>query len=124
MATRAIRLPPTTSRPGPTFFGSASLSSSASPAEPPVTGATEPGWASEMVLISVIGGAILISNGILGEYVGRIFEEIKERPLYVLSQTANIKEHRGEGSDENLPGATAQRVPHEGATSRDPIARV
>jgi hypothetical protein len=36
-----------------------------------------------MVLTSLLGGAILISNGILGEYVGGIFEEIKDRPLYM-----------------------------------------
>jgi len=50
---------------------------------------TVPGWTSEMVLISLLGGAILISNGILGEYIGRIFEELKDRPLYIVSSTAN-----------------------------------
>lgn len=49
-----------------------------------------PGWASLVVLISLIGGAVLISNGILGEYVGRIFEEAKRRPLYIVSSTANL----------------------------------
>jgi dolichol-phosphate mannosyltransferase len=50
---------------------------------------TVPGWTSQMVLISVLGGAILISNGILGEYIGRIFEELKDRPLYIVSSSAN-----------------------------------
>jgi glycosyltransferase involved in cell wall biosynthesis len=50
---------------------------------------TAPGWTSQMVLISVLCGAILISNGILGEYIGRIFEELKDRPLYIVSSTAN-----------------------------------
>jgi polyisoprenyl-phosphate glycosyltransferase len=49
-----------------------------------------PGWASLVVLIALIGGAVLISNGILGEYVGRIFEEAKHRPLYIVSSMANI----------------------------------
>ncbi len=51
---------------------------------------TAPGWASQMVIMSVLSGAILISNGILGEYVGRIFEEIKGRPLYVISRRVNL----------------------------------
>ncbi|HZZ42422.1 MAG TPA: glycosyltransferase family 2 protein [Tepidisphaeraceae bacterium] len=50
----------------------------------------EPGWASLMVVLCLLGGAILISNGILGSYVGRIFEESKGRPLYVVSYTANL----------------------------------
>jgi polyisoprenyl-phosphate glycosyltransferase len=52
----------------------------------------EPGWTSLMVTICVLGGAVLISNGILGEYVGRIFEEAKDRPLYIVSYTANVSE--------------------------------
>src|SRR6185437_2122574 len=49
-----------------------------------------PGWSSLTVLISVIGGATLISIGMLGEYVGKIYEQGKNRPLYVVSQTVNI----------------------------------
>lgn len=40
------------------------------------------GWSTIVVLICLIGGSILISIGILGEYVARIFEEVKGRPLY------------------------------------------
>lgn len=50
------------------------------------------GWASLMVLVSLIGGSIMISIGILGEYVARIFDEIKERPLYVVYRTRNFGE--------------------------------
>jgi polyisoprenyl-phosphate glycosyltransferase len=55
---------------------------------------TVPGWASQMVLMSVLCGAILISNGILGEYIGRIFEELKDRPLYIISSKANTPPDR------------------------------
>ena len=48
------------------------------------------GWTTQVVLTSLLGGAILISNGILGEYVGRIFEEIKDRPLYVVARRVNF----------------------------------
>jgi dolichol-phosphate mannosyltransferase len=38
----------------------------------------------------VIGGAILISIGILGEYVGKLYEQTKNRPLYLVSRTFNV----------------------------------
>jgi dolichol-phosphate mannosyltransferase len=51
---------------------------------------TVPGWASLMVVTSVIGSSLLISIGILGQYVGRIYEQSKDRPLYLVSRTFNI----------------------------------
>jgi glycosyltransferase involved in cell wall biosynthesis len=41
------------------------------------------GWTTQIVLTSLLGGAILVSIGVLGEYVGRIYEELKDRPLYM-----------------------------------------
>jgi dolichol-phosphate mannosyltransferase len=52
---------------------------------------TVPGWTSLMVVVCLIGSAILISIGVLGEYVGRIFEESKGRPLYVVAESLNSK---------------------------------
>jgi dolichol-phosphate mannosyltransferase len=52
---------------------------------------TVPGWTSSIAITCLIGGAILMSIGVLGEYVGRIFEESKGRPLYLVSTTANIE---------------------------------
>ena len=49
-----------------------------------------PGWTSLMVVTSFIGSALLISVGILGQYVGRIYEQSKERPLYLVSRIFNI----------------------------------
>jgi len=42
------------------------------------------GWASTIVSINFIGGTILLTLGVIGEYVGRIYDEVKSRPLYVL----------------------------------------
>ncbi|MCS6884760.1 MAG: glycosyltransferase family 2 protein [Acidobacteriota bacterium] len=47
------------------------------------------GWASLVVLQCVIGGTILVCLGMIGEYIGRIYEEIKYRPLYMVYRTLN-----------------------------------
>jgi len=48
---------------------------------------TVPGWTSLTVVVSLIGSAMLMSIGILGEYVAKIYEQSKERPLYIVART-------------------------------------
>jgi polyisoprenyl-phosphate glycosyltransferase len=45
-----------------------------------------PGWASILVVISFLGGIQLTLMGMLGLYVGRIYEEVKARPIYILRE--------------------------------------
>jgi dolichol-phosphate mannosyltransferase len=45
------------------------------------------GWASLMVAIFFTAGVILTVLGIIGVYIGKIFIELKQRPLYVVSET-------------------------------------
>ena len=52
---------------------------------------TVPGWTSLMVVLCLIGSAILVSIGVLGEYIARIFEENKARPLYIVSESFNLQ---------------------------------
>lgn len=53
-----------------------------------------PGWATTMTIISLFGGLQLIGLGIIGEYIGRIFEEVKARPLYwVRAELGMEKDH-------------------------------
>ena len=47
-----------------------------------VRGGTIQGWTSILLTLLIIGGAILITLGIIGEYIARIFNEVKGRPLY------------------------------------------
>ena len=49
------------------------------------------GWTTIIITILFIGGVQLISIGVLGQYIGRIFEEIKGRPLYIINSTLNIE---------------------------------
>jgi len=51
---------------------------------------TIPGWTSVFIAIVFIGGIQLISIGILGEYIGRIYEEAKDRPLYIVDEDINF----------------------------------
>jgi dolichol-phosphate mannosyltransferase len=43
-----------------------------------------------MIVLCISNAALLITVGILGEYVGRIFEEIKGRPLYIVADAWNV----------------------------------
>ncbi len=45
-----------------------------------------PGWTALMISVLFIGGVQLICIGIMGEYIGRIYGEVKMRPLYVVSE--------------------------------------
>lgn len=53
-------------------------------------GADVPGYASLLVFILLVGGVQMIILGILGEYIGRIFIEVKHRPLYIVEKEVNI----------------------------------
>lgn len=58
-----------------------------------------PGWPTVVVSLMFFSGVQLLSIGILGEYVGRIFEEVKRRPLYLLRHSAG----RGHIEPKNEP---------------------
>jgi dolichol-phosphate mannosyltransferase len=52
------------------------------------------GWASTIVSITFLGGLILMTLGIIGEYVGRIYDEVKHRPLYVIRELVGFGDSR------------------------------
>lgn len=52
-------------------------------------GVTVEGWATIVVAVLFLGGVQLICLGILGEYLGRVFNEVKPRPVYIVEEVAN-----------------------------------
>jgi len=50
------------------------------------------GWASTIVSVTFLGGLVLMTLGIIGEYIGRIYDEVKHRPLYVIRESLGFTE--------------------------------
>jgi dolichol-phosphate mannosyltransferase len=70
------------------------------------TGGYLPGFGAVTILILLIGGLQLIALGLIGEYVGRIYDESKRRPLYIVSEQRNEPlAPRDLVHDEQLAGA-------------------
>ena len=57
-----------------------------------IMGIDVPGYASTLVFLLFFSGVNMIGLGILGEYVGRIFAEVKRRPIYLIKETIGIEE--------------------------------
>lgn len=51
-----------------------------------ILGNTVSGWASIMVSIWFVGGALLLGIGIVGEYIGKIYKEVKNRPRFIIKE--------------------------------------
>ena len=51
-----------------------------------IFGAVVPGWASVTAPLYALGGMIMLSLGIVGEYVGKIYMEVKQRPRYLVEE--------------------------------------
>jgi dolichol-phosphate mannosyltransferase len=68
-----------------------------------------PGWGYHALLISLylLGGCILCSLGVVGEYVGRVYEQVKGRPLYLLKESSPLRE----GAVQAQPGAALRARP-------------
>jgi dolichol-phosphate mannosyltransferase len=60
-----------------------------------LSGSYLPGFGSITIAILLLGGIQLIAIGIIGEYVGRIYDEVKGRPLYVVRATRNLRQTEG-----------------------------
>ena len=62
-----------------------------------IIGGAIPGWTSTVAPLYLLGGVQLLFLGIVGEYIGKIYSEVKNRPRYIIQETINFDE-------ENVPG--------------------
>ena len=60
------------------------------------TNTTVDGWASTLAVLLFFSGLSLIFHSIIGEYVGRIYEETKNRPLYIVRDTIGFDDEKNE----------------------------
>ncbi|HTA19155.1 MAG TPA: glycosyltransferase family 2 protein [Polyangia bacterium] len=62
--------------------------------------AVVPGWTTITIMVALGSSAQLLMTGILGEYVGRIYEEVKRRPLYVIADEINLGKPRSRAASD------------------------
>jgi dolichol-phosphate mannosyltransferase len=60
-----------------------------------------PGWATLMFAVSLASSAQLLMIGILGEYLGRVYDEVKRRPLYLVEATQNFGPRTEDAAESN-----------------------
>ena len=66
-----------------------------------IAGVDLPGYASLMVVILFLGGIQLISLGVLGEYLGRVFIEVKRRPIYLIDRVYHFPNGEADARDDS-----------------------
>jgi glycosyltransferase involved in cell wall biosynthesis len=75
-------------------------------------GGDVPGYASLIVSIMFFSGVQLISLGVLGQYIGRVYEEVKERPLFIITEAIGMDEKQaGRIANDRMPRPAAHNEP-------------
>jgi glycosyltransferase involved in cell wall biosynthesis len=72
-------------------------------------GRVVPGWTTLMVFAALGFSAQFFMIGVLGEYVGRIYEEVKRRPIYIVRDTANLGQGGVQVAGEQMPSTDSRQ---------------
>lgn len=83
-----------------------------------INGNPVPGYASLMVVVLFLGAMNIAATGILGEYVGRIYSEVRNRPLYLVREARGIDEHDA-GARDRIDSARSQLTVREAGSRRN-----
>jgi dolichol-phosphate mannosyltransferase len=59
-----------------------------------------PGLPTTVLVISFFSGVQLLALGVVGEYIGRIYDETKRRPMYIVDRKVNFSEPAGPSADQ------------------------
>lgn len=73
---------------------------------------TVAGWSSTITLITCFSGVQLLSLGVIGEYIAKIFVEVKRRPLYIVDEKSNICRAKRKKPENNRRPFSGSLSPH------------
>ena len=74
-----------------------------------ITGHVVAGWSSSFISTTLIGGIQLISLGVIGEYVGKIYMETKSRPRYIIEERKGLHHRKAEFDTEKSDTERGER---------------
>ena len=82
-----------------------------------LTGIYSPrGWASTMAVILLVGGVQLVMLGVIGEYLSRVYDEVRRRPLYIVRSRVGVEHPAAPVADDRvikfLSCPTVKDAPH------------
>lgn len=72
-----------------------------------------PGWTSLLVSVWFVGGSVLLACGIIGEYVGKMYKEVKRRPHYFVEKEVGERCSNTRMNSSSLTGDNASNLPSE-----------
>lgn len=72
-----------------------------------------PGWTSLLVSVWFVGGSVLLACGIIGEYVGKMYKEVKRRPHYFVEKEVGERFSNTRMNSSSLTGDNASNLPSE-----------
>ena len=79
-----------------------------------------PGFSALTIVVLLLGGIELIAIGIIGEYVGRIYDEVKGRPLYLVRATRNMPDPAADHAPRYAGGSPARGTRRRGGLTASP----